>query len=117
MPSILKKEIKVEYKSIIKNMNIVPREPFEDLGGFFRDDDWFFPVFSQKKIFEPEMNVYETKDKIVAELNIPDIDCKDVKVFMDDGVLKVSGKFEEEEKEKDKNYWKKKSEKDLFREQ
>ncbi len=87
-------------------MNIVPRKPFGELDDFFRDDDWFFPVFSRKD-FEPDMDVYETEKDVVAEINLPNIDPNDIKVSVDDGVLKVSGDFEEKEEDKEKNYWKK----------
>ncbi len=88
-------------------MNIIPRKPFEELDGFFRDDDWFFPVFSKRGSFEPDMDVYETEKEVVAKVSLPDIDVEDVKVSVEDGILKVSGEFEDEEKEEGKDYWRK----------
>jgi len=94
-------------------MNIVPRRPFDELGDFFRDDDWFFPVFS-RKVSEPEMDIYETEKDVVAELSLPDIDPGKVKVNVEDGILKISGEEEEEEKDEGKNYWRKEIRKGSF---
>ena len=96
-------------------MNIIPRRPFGELDDFFRDDDWFFPVFSRRSA-EPDMDVYETEKEVVAEVSIPNINPEDVKVFVEDGILKVSGEFEEmEEKgEKGKSYWQKEIRKGSF---
>ncbi len=96
-------------------MNIIPRKPFGELDNFFQDDEWFFPVFS-KKAFDPEMDVYETEKEIIAELSIPDFKSEDVKVSLEDGMLKVSGEFkeEQEDKKKGKSYWKKEIRKGSF---
>ncbi len=94
-------------------MNIVPRRPFDELNDFFRDDDWFFPVFS-KRASEPEMDVYETEKDVVAEVNLPDINPDNVSVLVEEGVLKISGKEEEEKKDEGKNYWRKEIRKGSF---
>ncbi len=95
-------------------MNIVPRKSFGEMDNFF-NDDWFFPVFS-KKGFDPEMDVYETENDVVAEVSLPDVDCDDVDVFVEDGVLRVTGEFadESEEGEQGKNYWKREIRKGSF---
>jgi len=89
-------------------MNIIPQKPFGELDNFFRDDDWFFPVFSRKS-FDPDMDVYETEEDVIAEVSLPNINPENVNVWVEDGVLKISGEFEEkdEEEEKGKNYWRK----------
>ena len=99
---------KVGCKPIKIIMNIIPRRPFNELDDFFRDDDWFFPVFSRKG-FDPDMDVYETEKDVVAEVSVPNINPDDVKVSVEDGVLRVVGEFEEKEEERgeDKNYWRK----------
>jgi HSP20 family protein len=51
----------------------------------------------------PSMDVYETEDKIVAELDLPGIDPEDVEVSVEDSRLTVRGsrEFSDEVKEKD----------------
>ncbi len=96
-------------------MNII-RKPFRELDEFFNEDDnWFFPLVSRKST-DPEMDLYETEKDIVAEISIPDIDPKNVKVAIEDNVLKITGEFEEktEEGEKGKNYWKREIRKGSF---
>ncbi len=95
-------------------MNIIPRKSFEEMDNFFHDDDWFFPVFSSKKFFEPDMDVYETEKNVVAKLSLPDINPDDVKVSVENGVLKIFGEFEEKNEENEKNYWKKEIRKGSF---
>lgn len=95
-------------------MNIVPRKSFGELDGFFGDDDWFFPVFPTRGSYDPDMDVYETEKEVVAKVSLPDINCEDVKVSVEDGVLKISGKFEKEEEEKEKNYYRKEIRKGSF---
>jgi HSP20 family protein len=89
-------------------MNIIPRKPFSrELDNFFGEDDWFFPVFPTRGSFDPDMDVYETDKDVVAKIVLPDISCDDVKVSVEENVLKISGDFEEKKEEKEKNYWRK----------
>lgn len=94
-------------------MNIIPRKPFRELDDFFGDDDWFLPVFPRRGS-EPEMDVYETEKEIVAEISLPDMEEKDVKVSVEDGVLRVVGEKEEKDEEKGKNYWRREIRKGSF---
>ncbi len=91
------------------------RRPFREIDDFFGEDDWFFPVF-KKGFFEPEMDVYETEKEVVAEVNLPDIDPKDVKVEVERDVLKISGGFEKKDERggEGKNYWHKEIRKESF---
>jgi HSP20 family protein len=96
-------------------MNII-RRPFQDFDDFFSEDDnWFFPVFS-RKMSEPEMDVYETEKDVVAKINIPDFNQEDIKISIEDDVLKVSGEVreEKEEGEEGRSYWKKEIRKSSF---
>lgn len=88
-------------------MALIPWKPFSDLDSFFRDDDWMFPVVSRKELTMPAMDVYEKDNNVVAEVSIPDFDPSKINVFVEDGVLRVSGTAEEKKEEKDKGYWKK----------
>ncbi len=95
-------------------MSLIPwKQPF-DLEKFFEDDDWFLPVFSSKNLAMPAMNLYETDKEVVAELNIPDFDPEKIDISVENGILKVSGKADEEKEEKKRNYWKKEIKKSSF---
>ena len=87
-------------------MALVPKKFFEEMPDFFGDEDWFLPVFS-KKSSEPDMDVYETEKEVIVEVSLPNIDPKDIKVSVDDGILKVRGGTKDEKEDKKKNYWKK----------
>ncbi len=93
-------------------MNIVPRKNRGDFDGFF-NDDWFFPVFP-KSSFDPEMDLYEPEKDIVAELNLPSVDCDKIDVTVDDGVLRIWGEFENKQEESGRNYWSKEIKKGSF---
>jgi HSP20 family protein len=95
-------------------MNII-RRPFQDFDEFFNEDDnWFFPVFS-RKTSDPEMDIYETEKDVVAKISVPDFNSDDIKISIEDDVLKVSGESKEENKEEQgKNYWKKEIRKGSF---
>jgi HSP20 family protein len=95
-------------------MNIVPRKPFGELDGFFGEDDWFFPVFPTRGSYDPDMDVYDTEKDVVAKVSLPDINCDDVKISVEENVLKVAGKFEKEKEEKGKNYYRKEIKKGSF---
>lgn len=95
-------------------MNIVPRKPFGELDSFFGDEDWFFPVFPTRAGFDPDMDIYETENDVVVKVVLPEINCDDIKISVEDDILKISGKFEEKSEEKEKNYWRKEIKKGSF---
>lgn len=86
-------------------MDIVKWTPFRDLDRFFDSGDFFpiLPAISRKAM--PKMNVYETKDSVVAEVSLAGVDPKDVKVTVEDDILTVKGEMKEEREEKEKDYY------------
>jgi len=100
---VLKGRIKIKK---LKSMDIVPRRPFRDLDDFFQDDDWFFPVFSRKSS-DPEMDVYETKKEVIAEISLPNVNPDDIKVSVENDILLITGEMSEEKEDKEKSYWRK----------
>lgn len=88
-------------------MPLIPWRPFSDLDKFFGDDDWLLPVFPRLDFSKPAMDVKETEKDIVAEVELPGIDPKNVEVSVENGILRVSGKMDEEKEEKEKGYWRK----------
>ncbi|PLV59111.1 Hsp20/alpha crystallin family protein [Thermotoga sp. KOL6] len=70
---------------------------FED---FFRSD-----LRPAAEAFAPDMDVYETDDEVVVEVEIPGIDRKDVKITVEENILKISGEKKVEREQKGKNYY------------
>ncbi len=91
-------------------MALVPYNPFREIEKIF--DDWAsqfseFSLMDMARIEEPRIDLYEEKDKLVAELEMPGIDAKSIDVSIEDNLLKVAAKKEEKKEEKGKGYYKK----------
>ncbi len=85
-------------------MNLVKWEPFKEFERFFETE--FPPFFPQTKIgWDLAVDVYEEKGNVVAEMNLPGIDPKEIEVSFQNGYLKIAGKREEEKETKEKNYF------------
>jgi HSP20 family protein len=85
-------------------MAIIKWEPFGEFDSFFSDvPSWPFP----KAGWELAVDVYEKDGDVVAEMNIPGIDPKDIGVSVEDNHLRISGMREEEKEEKKKHYYSK----------
>jgi len=95
-------------------MSLIPWKPFSDLDKFFDEDDWLLPVFPRIDIGKPAMDIYETDKNVVAEVSIPNFDPEKIDVSVEDNVLRVSGKMDEEKEEKEKGYWRKEIRKGSF---
>jgi HSP20 family protein len=88
-------------------------DPFRELERFFEGDLFgFMPAV--KRYFEPAMDIYEDNNKLVAEIQIPKINPKNVHISIegrDDEpkMLKIEGTQNEEEEKNDesKNYYRK----------
>ena len=87
-------------------MPIIRRGPFADIERFFDEE---FPSFgfipAVKRGLEPAMDVYQTDHDLVVELQVPKVDPKDIKVTVEDGVLKVEGGSSQEQEEKGKEHF------------
>ncbi len=77
----------------------------------FNEDDWFFPVISRR---ETALNLYETDKEVVAEIGTMGMDPDKIEVSIGDEYIEVMGRSEEEEEEKERNYWKKEISKSSF---
>lgn len=89
-------------------MALVPRRPLWDLERFF--DEW--PVrlgFELTDVSKrtPLMDIYETNGEVVAEVELPGVNAKDVDVEITDNILKVEAKAEEKKERKQKGYYQK----------
>ncbi len=89
-------------------MPIIKRDPFREIERFFDEE---FPSFgfipAVKRNLEPAMDIYQTDKDLVVELQVPKIDPKDIKVSVEEGVLKIEGGTSEEKEEKDRSYFRK----------
>ncbi|MDD5013164.1 MAG: Hsp20/alpha crystallin family protein [Candidatus Pacebacteria bacterium] len=55
----------------------------------------------------PKMDIYETEKEIVAEIEIPGIDPKNIDIEVGDSSLKIETKKETKKEEKNKGYFRK----------
>lgn len=74
---------------------------------FFEDEDWRLPVLSKAAFRHPATDVYETDKEVVAEVNLPGVDPKDIDVSVEDPILYISSREEEKKEERGKDYWRK----------
>lgn len=91
-------------------MNIVRWKPKSDLldidktfTNFF--DDLFSTRAIAEKSWTPRLDVYEEKDRVNIEAEIPGLQKEDIKVKLEDNVLNISGERKEEEEKKGKGYY------------
>jgi HSP20 family protein len=88
-------------------MPIIPWRPFWDMERWF-DEDWpdiwerplRFPALRT-----PRMNISETEKEVVAEIELPGVDPKNIEVEVKDNILKVQAKKKEKKEEKRKGYY------------
>ena len=94
-------------------MAIIPWEPFNDLDKFFEEGD-FLPLIPSKWQKFPRVNIENKKDSIVAEVETPGIDPKNIDISIENNMLKVEGHSESKKEEKKKNYFKQEFSKGYF---
>ncbi|HOK35095.1 MAG TPA: Hsp20/alpha crystallin family protein [Candidatus Pacearchaeota archaeon] len=94
-------------------MAIIPWEPFQDLEKFFEDED-FFPVIPLRRGGFPAVDVSEDENSVYVEMPLAGVKPTDVEISVEDNILNVKGKIEEEKEEKKKNYWMKEIRKGAF---
>jgi len=65
-------------------------------------DDFFRTDFPAKNTMMPAIDIVEEKDHYAIKADLPGMNQKDIKVELDEGVLRISGERSEEKKEEDK---------------
>lgn len=85
-------------------MRLIPWKPFEELDRFLNEDDLFLPLVHRIQGVEPAMDVYETEQDVIAEVNVPGMDPEQIDVFVEQNILRVRGSHEETKEEKEKGY-------------
>jgi len=93
-------------------MAIIPRRPFWDLDKWFEEewpDIWEWPRWGRRfaRMRAPRMDISETEKEIVAEVELPGVDPKNIDVEVKDNVLMVEAKQKEQKEEKKKGYYRK----------
>jgi HSP20 family protein len=87
-------------------VGLIRFDPFKEIERMFSDD--FFPALLPTfKMSDVAVDIYETDDALVVEAAIPGVDAKNVKVKVEDNLLRLSGKFEKKDEVKEDNYWRK----------
>jgi len=90
-------------------MPIIPWRPFWDIERWVEEwPEW--PEFRFPRvpmIRTPRTDIYETDDKVVAEVELPGLDPKNINVEVKENVLKIEAKAEEKKEEKGKGYYRK----------
>lgn len=95
-------------------MPIIPRRPFWDIERFFEEEGWpwewperFLPRIPRipSLMRTPRMDIYETDGEVVAEVELPGINPKNIEVEVKENTLKVEAKAEEKKEEKKKGYY------------
>jgi len=64
---------------------------------------WKFVVPSEK-FWNPAMDVYQDKDKVVVQAEVPGLSKDDIDVSLEGDVLTIQGEKKEEKEEKEKRY-------------
>lgn len=90
-------------------MPIIPWRPFRDIERWFEEEGWpeEWPRFKFPMLRTPRVDIYETEKEVVAEVELPGVDPKNVEVEVRDNVLKIEAKKEEKKEEKGKGYYRK----------
>lgn len=89
-------------------MPIIPWRPFWDLERWFEEfwpEEDFFPLARFSRIRTPRMDIYEKDNNIVAEVELPGVDPKDINIEVKDGYLKVEAKSKKEKEEKKEGFY------------
>jgi len=91
-------------------MALIPWRPFWDIEKWFEEEwpeIWEWPRFRFPEFRRPRMNISETDKDVIAEVELPGVDPKNIEVEVGDNFLKVQAKKKEEKEEKKKGYYKK----------
>lgn len=101
-------------------MALIPYKPFGDLEKWFEDDWTDFPErwFARTPEFKaPKMDIYEDKGNVVANVEIPGVDPKDIDVEIKNNVLKIEARTEEKKEDKGagKGYYRKEISKGYYK--
>lgn len=78
--------------------------PVRDWTNFFFGPSLLSRGEEEEKSFLPRVDVTENEESFVLTAETPGLDAKDVKVELEEGILKLSAEHKEEKEEKKGNY-------------
>ncbi len=93
-------------------MELTPRRRFRELDrlrdemdrlweDFFGGGRFFSP---RERMLQPGLDVSETKDKVLVNVEIPGVDASDINISVSGDVLTVKGEKKQTKEEKDEHY-------------
>ena len=93
-------------------MAIVRWSPFRDIIGLQDEMNRLFDSFSRSSdsptltegTWAPSVDIYETKDAIVLDAELPGLNQKEISVTVVDNVLTIKGEKKQEKEVKEENY-------------
>jgi HSP20 family protein len=93
--------------------------PFLDLAKRFFDDDLFVYTspFYESRRSGGLSNVSETETEYLVEISAPGLKKEDIKIELENDVLKISSNFEDEKEEKNDGYYRREFYKSSFERQ
>lgn len=78
-----------------------PNFPFRDFDKIFEGGLW------GDADFNPAMDIYQDKDNVIVETSLPGVDPEKVEITIENDVLTISGKAEDQKEVKRENYYRK----------
>ncbi len=88
-------------------MQIIKRDPFREIDRFF-DDRFLQPFTSFPRLgMDFAADVYEEKDNIAVKMSLPGVKPEELDISLEEDILTVSGKHEEEKETEKKDYYSK----------
>jgi len=88
-------------------MQLIKWEPFKEMDRFF-DDRFLQPFGAFPKLgLDLAVDVYEEKGNVVAKMSLPGIKSDELDVSIEDDMLTISGRREEEREVDKKDYYSK----------
>ena len=85
-------------------MSLIQWEPFNEVERLF--DGQMLPL-STRPGWDLAVDVFEEKGNVIAKMSLPGVKQEEVDVSIEDDVLTISGRREEEKETKEKNYYSK----------
>lgn len=88
-------------------MQIIKWEPFKEIDNFF-NDRFLQPFSSFPKLgLDLAVDVYEEKGNVVAKMSLPGVKSEELDISLEDNMLTISGRREEEKETDKKDYYSK----------
>ncbi len=96
-------------------MELIPRREIEKFFERFMEDLEIPEIPVIPRLVRPSVDLYETDKEVIAEIEVPGVDPKSIKVSVEDNVLTVEGGEEKEVKEEKRGYFRQEIRKGYFK--